>query len=206
MERAETAVRALLAPHWEVDPAALVLEWGEAAVLAIPGSFAVVELLGSGGKGHWVVAFDDPGPGGTRAQVVLRAGVLVPLPVATRALDRGQVLEAGDIRYETALHWGDPRGREVGAEVGWVARRALLPDEPLERPAVTPPKVVHSGRPVEIVWERGALCVTVLGRAAGTAEVGESVYVRTDTGRRLRGIALGPGRVRISDTSLERMR
>jgi len=205
-QKAQAAVLALLSAHWEVEEGELFLEWGEAALKAIPQRFNVVELLGSGGKGHWVVAFDDVGGEDGRVQLVLKAGVYVPVPVARRPLSRGKTLEEGDIRYESQLRWGDPRDREPMAETGWEVRRPLRTDEVLERPAVAPPKVVHSGKPVQIVWERGALSVTVIGRAAGTAEMGETVYVRTESGQRLRGIASGPGRVRILETSLEEIR
>ncbi len=204
--RADEAVRALLSPRWEVAADELVLEWGRTAPGAIPESFGAVELMGTGGGGHWIVALEKEGEEmgvAETVQVLLRAGVRIPVPVASRPLARGDTLTTGDIAYSSQIHWGDPRLHENGAEPGWVIRRALRVDDVLERPGVAPPKVVRSGKPVQIVWERGRLSVTVMGRAAGTAELGEAVYVRTDTGRRLRGIATGAGRVTIQDKVLE---
>mgnify|MGYP006284635639 CR=1 FL=1 len=196
-------VRRRLASRWGVAERALHLEWGLPRGGTLPQGFTGGELLGSGRGGHWVVSFHDPNRPGEARSVALRAGVLVRKAVAREGLERGQVLEESQMTERDRIHWGRPGESRQEARVGWVAQRRIRPGEVLARPALRPPDLVVSGRPVEIRWARNGVEVTMEGKAAGSGALGEEVFVRTGTGERLRGVVRGPGTVVIHEGTRE---
>lgn len=191
----EPSVRAAIAERWEVEPSDLVLEWGRARSGWTPGPDARVRLRGSGSRGWWVAEVD--GADGSTS-VRLRAGTPRTVPVAARRMARGTTLTEADLMRVERTVWGPPVPNAPGVRPGWVVRRLLEKGEPLEPPAVTPPDAVVAGSPVHVEWVRGPVALTLPARALGTVAEGEPVYVRTETGERLRGLAVGPGRVRVS--------
>jgi flagella basal body P-ring formation protein FlgA len=78
-----------------------------------------------------------------------------------------------------------------------VTRRTIAAGEVLRSPAVEPPTVVNANSPVEVEWVDGNLTLTVEGIAARNASLGERVPVRTESGKRLEGTVVAPGRVRM---------
>jgi flagellar basal body P-ring formation protein FlgA len=117
-------------------------------------------------------------------------------PVAARSLARGVTLGAMDIRYPEGGSGGEAAGARVGP--GWVTRRVIAEGEPLREPAVGRPLLIRAGEEVEAVWRSGAIELRIRGRAMGGAAEGERVIVRIDTRRRLEGIAVAAGQVRIN--------
>ena len=57
---------------------------------------------------------------------------------------------------------------------------------------------VEAGRPVDIVWARPGIALKLRGRALGSAPLGREVYVRTESGERLRGVVRAPGVVDVT--------
>ena len=202
-EAMESEVRSQLSERWGVLPEALVLEWGEPRGGDLPYEYDRVRLMGAGRDGRWVASFGMEDDGGDSRSVLLRAGVLVPQKVAGRALERGRVLGEEDIVVEQRIHWGPPRGVSEECVVGWVAQRPVDQGEPLSVPAVRPPLLVVSGRPVIVLWSRGNVDLRVAGTAVGSASLGERVFVRTEAGTRLDGLVEGPGMVRVSGHAKE---
>lgn len=196
-EVVEPVIRARLADDWQVEPGELLLEWGAVREGWVPGDHARVELKGTGRGGYWIVAVEDPDGS---AAIRLRAGTRVTTLVAAHDLPRGRTLEPGDMVRAERHAWGRPRNEGDLVEAGWMVRRTVRAGEALAPPRVTPPDAVTTGGPVLVEWVRGAITVTLPGRALGTAPVGGSVRVRTETGERLQGRATGPGRVRVSST------
>jgi flagella basal body P-ring formation protein FlgA len=113
-------------------------------------------------------------------------------PIAARAIARGAVLTADDITYPDSRSASDST-----VSPGWVTRRVVAAGEPLRPPAVQPPIVVTANQPVELEWTDGVVRITVRGTATRNASAGERITVRTETGRRVDGVVLGAGRVRI---------
>ena len=64
-------------------------------------------------------------------------------------------------------------------------------------PAVAVPDAVKPGDDVRIVYVSGPVELVLVGRAAGSGAIGETVAVRAETGRRLEGVIVAPGTVRI---------
>lgn len=194
-------VRNRIAELWQIDAARVVLEFGSVAEDWAPAGEPQVTLAGSGTGGHWVarVASSEGVPTGIR----VRAGVETPVLVAARDLSRGHTLGADDMAWTQEVRWGPPAGEEAVAMEGWRTQRLLRTGEPLREPAVQPPLVVQSGQPVDLLWRRGSVGVRVSGKAAGSAPLGEEVYVRTDTGRRLKGVVVAPGVVDVTNGGTE---
>lgn len=190
-------VREAVAARWGIDPAELRLEWGNARDGAQPAEAAEFELLGEGVSGNWIVVFAPRTKLEPALRVWLRAGVEVAEPVAARRLERDQVLDAADIATATKVRWGPPEARGPEVRPGWTTRRQVRAGEPLREPAVTPPLAVRTGEVVQAVWQRGGLALILPARALGSATLGARVLVRTESGRRLEGVATEMGLVEI---------
>ena len=186
------SVTARVAAAWDVDPESVRLSWWRGAA-SLPED-GPVELLGNGAGGAWVVR---AGAGRSARSVRVKAGVMVTLPVAARVLERGQVLEPENVRYEKRLQWGPP-SRDVPRDVsGFVVNRVVPPGSVLSDPAVSPPPLVEAGQAVQLIWRRGTIELKLSGTAAGTGAKNQRVAVRTPNGQRLEGVVMGPGLVHI---------
>ena len=200
-EGLEARIRAEVARRWEVPAADIELETGSLGPASPAAVDARVMLLGSGAGGHWVARLEHRH--GANESVRVRAGVRTTAPVAARDLTRGTELGPGDIRFDTTVRWGEPLDDGPEATEGWVVQRLLREGEPLRTPAVQPPLAVQSGEPVALVWERAGVGLRVAGKAAGSAAVGQRVYVRTENGRRLEGVVVAPGVVNVTQGGTE---
>ena len=195
-------MRALVARRWAVDGADLVLDFGTATAGDVPAGALSLELLGSGGEGHWIVrAASD---GGGQSTLHVRAGMQTRVRVAARALSRGQTLSEADMADAMEVRWGEPLPAGTEAAQGWVVKRMLRRGEPLRSPSVQPPLAVASGRPVDIVWQRSGVAIKLRGRALGSAPLGKEIYVRTESGERLRGVVRAPGVVDVTPGGTDR--
>lgn len=194
----EKRVRQEIAARWGVASPTIRLEWGRVREPSLPTEGAQVRLIGSGAGGSWVVAFEAPATG-SEYRVQVRAGVVSRVPVAARRLERGVTLEDSDIEYRSVLHWGPPQAAaEVGA--GWITRRALSAGEELRAPAVSRPQIIQAGETVEVIYRAGPIQLSIRGKAGGSAAAGETIWVRTENGRRIMGVAEAPGVVRIESS------
>ncbi len=191
----ETMAKELIAARWRVDGSGLVVEWG-AYSGDEPDPGAGVELMGSGSGGYWVVRFKLKSGG--LASVRARAGLLTRQPVASQRLQRGQVLTHEDMAVSTKVVWGAPRPSGPAPSEGWITQRVITAGERLRIPAVRPPMAVVTGSVVELIWDKGAIGLRLPGTAAGSAALGDMVFVRTESGRRLRGVAVAPGTVNVT--------
>ena len=191
----EAAVRTLVASEWGVEPEAIELEWGSYAEES-PVSGTEVELVGTGAGGYWIARLGVP-PDHVVA-VRVRAGHRVRRLVAARRLARGNVISNADIATEEALEWGAPSGVEQQVREGWITQRVLAKGDPLTTPGVRAPWIVTTGRPVEVLWLTGVVGLRVPGRAVGSGALGDHVYVRTESGKRMKGVIVAPGVVDVT--------
>lgn len=202
-EVAVQAVRGALAERWGVVPESLVLEWGTPRGGEIPPDFQEVELVGSGKDGRWVVSFRSREEPRDARSVLLRAGVTTSVPVATSSLERGTTLSGEDMAMESRVHWGPLPSSSDLCQEGWVVQRRIRSGEALLFPAVRPPLLVVSGRPVQAIWSNGRVTLTVQATAVGSGALGERVFVRTEAGTRLDGVVQGSGEVLVSSSWME---
>ena len=189
-------LRELVSEQWQVAAESVALDFGSADGAPSDSPGLRLALLGSGSGGHWVL--EATRKDGTRELVRFRAGVRQHVPVAARPLPRGTVLDLADMRITDEVRWGEPGSEPEWARPGWEVQRLLREGEALRAPSVRAPYAVQSGRPVRILWERGRLGLQVQGKAAGSAPVGDEVFVRTESGQRLRGVVVAPGVVNVT--------
>ena len=128
-------------------------------------------------------------------------GVERSVPVAARALARGVALSPSDYRIASVVV-RPALAAAAAADSGWVTRRAVAEGDALVEPAVGPPALVTAGQPVNFVAQAGSVRLSVRGTAATAGALGDRVWVRMDSGRRLRGIVAAPGTVQADTTSL----
>lgn len=197
----EERVVGQIADVWNVPAEEVFLEWGEYKGV-IPAADAPITLVGNGSNGHWVVRVEVAES--KAASVRVRAGHLRAQAVAARRIARGEILAEGDIETTASVVWQAPdRNAPQRVQPGWEAQRVVEKGDVLRTPTVRPPFAVRLGARVEIVWARGPIELSVPGKAAESAVLGEDVLVRTDSGARIRGLVIAPGVVDISD-ALER--
>lgn len=194
----DAEVRELVAERWGVGAERVHLSWG--AFRAVPPPGASIELVGSGRGGHWVVRIGSA-TGGT-STIRLRTGYEAVRAVASRRLERGVTLTADDVVMRDTIIWNHPTGDSRLPLVGWVTHRRIEMGEILAGPAVQPPLAVEAGRTVDLVWSRGPIGVRLKGIATESGALGEDVFVRTESGTRLRGTVIARSTVRLSHAGI----
>ena len=127
------------------------------------------------------------------------------LPVPAVAIRAGELIR-DDMITERAFASGllgvamFIEGRQV--LVGRMARRALLPGQPIPSNAVEDPWTVARGAMVKVVVEDSGLSIVTYGSAMQSGAAGALIPVRnTDTGVIIRGIVQPDGTVKVADGS-----
>jgi len=190
-ERAVTDVVAeLLAPGLGVAPERVRVGWSGSDAAA--DSVSVVEAA----SGRWIATLWSRGASVRR---YVRVGIEGDVPVAARALARGEVVAAEDVRVETRVRWsaGGTPADDVLDPVGMVASRAVAEGEVLSAPAVQQPLLVRGGEQIEALLVQPGVVMRMRAEALGSARRGESVYVRLTSGRRVAARAVAFGVVRL---------
>jgi flagella basal body P-ring formation protein FlgA len=81
---------------------------------------------------------------------------------------------------------------------GKLARRTLLPGEPIPMNSVDDPKLVTRGAQTAILFEEGGLSIIGIGIPMQSGTLGETVQVKNvDSGRIITGRVQADGRIRI---------
>jgi flagella basal body P-ring formation protein FlgA len=119
----------------------------------------------------------------------------------TTPLARGATLTRADFQLAAVIVRAALKS-SAAAESGWVTRRPVAAGEPLVEPAVGPPALVAAGQPVSLVVEHETIRLTIRGTAASAGSLGERIWVRLDSGRRLRGLVTAPATVFADTTAL----
>jgi flagella basal body P-ring formation protein FlgA len=128
-------------------------------------------------------------------------GVQVPVPRAT--IYPGQVIEQGMLverAFRSSSVVGPSAASTSSLLVGKVARKTLLPDRPIAVNAVRDPYVISQGEAALLVFQSGALRITVNGTALQSGGAGDVVTVRNvDSGRIVTGTIGADGAVHVGD-------
>lgn len=84
------------------------------------------------------------------------------------------------------------------AIVGKVARRTLLPGQPIPMNAVDDPKLVRRGVPAQVVFRENDMVITGIVEPMQSASVNETVKARNpDTGLMVVGVVQADGTIRV---------
>ncbi|MDJ0656520.1 MAG: flagellar basal body P-ring formation chaperone FlgA [Xanthomonadales bacterium] len=120
--------------------------------------------------------------------------------VTNRALSRGDLLKAGDVRLQKTDVSYLTGGYFEGSEelVGQSLLRPLAPGVVVTPNMVRPPIVVRRGEPVVLLSSAGNLEVRTRGRALADGAMGQRIDVENSRNKkRLHGVVAGRGLVRM---------
>ena len=123
------------------------------------------------------------------------------LPVPTVTIYPGDTIKESMLRLQSYPTTYRARAAVIDAQlaiVGRVARRTLLPGEPVPVNAVDDPRLVSRGTPTQMIFEENGLVITAVGAPLQNGGLGETIRVRnTDTNRIVLGTVMADGRIKI---------
>lgn len=125
-----------------------------------------------------------------------RPGATVEVLTYARSLASGDVVQPEDVVWAQVQAHQAPGGAPQDAEqvIGLSARRALRAGTPVQSRDLSAPQVIARGDMVQVAFVSGGVTLTVTGRAARNAAMGEAVVITNlDTGRAIDAVAVGPG-------------
>ena len=111
--------------------------------------------------------------------------------VATRTIDIGQALNAGDFTERTGDLTGLPRSVITDATElnGVVAANRIASGAPLRRELLRGVIVIQQGQTVRLIARGPGFVVSTEGKAMTRASIGQTVQVKTQEGRLVSGVA-----------------
>ncbi len=118
------------------------------------------------------------------------------LPVATRHLERGEIVRPGDLTLEVINTSLVRQGQLADADsiIGKEVKRPVTKGDPFRVAALDAPLVIKRGDPVEIELQAGMITVNSMGIAMNNGRVGERIRVKNGQSERtisVRVIAAG---------------
>lgn len=117
--------------------------------------------------------------------------VFGPALVAARALSAGSLVQADDVR-SAEVEWTRESQGVVTAAAQLEQRvlaRAVATGQPIPLNALRAQQAVGQGEPVRVIGRGTGFSINVEGVALGSAGAGQTVRVRTDSGKVLTGVA-----------------
>lgn len=127
----------------------------------------------------------------------------ISLPVPTVTIYPGDTIRESMLRMQAYPETFKARTAVIDAPLaitGRVARRMLLPGEPVPVNAIDDPRLVSRGTPTQIVFEEQGLLITAVGAPLQNGGLGDVIRVRnTDTNRIVLGTVMADGRIRTGD-------
>ncbi|MEM7416465.1 MAG: flagellar basal body P-ring formation chaperone FlgA [Gemmatimonadota bacterium] len=179
--------RAEIAAVWEVSPSEVRM----ALLGGVPEAVDSVAVTPAASP-RWILSLWS---GDRMSRRFLQVGTERPVPVAARALPRGESVMSDDVDTRPETVWGPPV--RLLNPVGMVTQRMVSEGEVLVEPTVRAPLLVSGGQSVEAVYTHPGVSVTMRGEALGRARLGDVVLVRLASGMRMQGRAIAPGRVEL---------
>jgi flagella basal body P-ring formation protein FlgA len=136
------------------------------------------------------------------ARQALAAGWATALVVLSLLLLAGEPAQAADLELpvpRVTLYPGDTIGEARESVIGKVARRTLLPGQPIPLNGVRDPYLVMQGKTALVVFEEGGLTITANAMALQNGGVGDLVTLRNvDSGTVIKGTVAPDGTVRLA--------
>ena len=126
------------------------------------------------------------------------AGVTVALPVLTRPLSRGDVIQPHDLVPAKIARRALPAGavQEAALITGSVARRPLAAGQPLREADVARPELVEKNQAVTVTYATPGLALSLRGKALAGGALGATVAVVNPASKRtIEAVVTGPGQV-----------
>ncbi|HOB75278.1 MAG TPA: flagellar basal body P-ring formation chaperone FlgA [Phycisphaerae bacterium] len=138
------------------------------------------------------------------AQVVCQAALTRQVVVASRSINRGEIIQAGDLNVETRSF---EKLEDIGVTstarlIGQRTRRLIKAGDPFDPRDIEPVPLVERNDLVTVSIRRGGLGITATARALSAGSYGDQISLRselsTDT---FVGVVVGPRTVVVSDAA-----
>ena len=125
--------------------------------------------------------------------------------VLNRTVGRGEPVTAADVTVERRPRDGAPPDALAASGGGEVAQRSLNAGAVLRTGDVAPPELVARGEAVTIVYESPGISLAMRGQATDAGRLGATVNVVNVASKKvLQAVVVGPGRVSVGPTPLQR--
>lgn len=186
---------------------------GEIRLDAPPGSFTVgrgqarlglrVSELTFEPKVSRFVAQVGPVVGGETRRIAGRVIAMADVPVMTRAVGTGEVIQAGDVTIQRLR--ADQAGRSYVIDpdriIGKTARRTLLAGQPVRPGDLNATMMVQKNAPITVNVVSGAMALAMQGKALDDGALGDMVRVlNIRSNKVLSGIVSAPSTVTVNAT------
>jgi flagella basal body P-ring formation protein FlgA len=127
------------------------------------------------------------------ATSVSRPGAVVQVLAYSHSLEAGEIIQADDLTWAKAVQAPAGAPRDADQLIGKAARRPLREGSPASTRDVVEATVIKKGDMVRVSYTNDEVSLTMQGRAASSAAVGEPVsVVNTTTKITIQAIASGP--------------
>jgi flagellar basal body P-ring formation protein FlgA len=133
------------------------------------------------------------------AALAYDAGGGAAFPVLKAAAYPGDIISEEMIVLMPAGHRSQPGGIVTGMEsvVGKMARRTLLPGQPIPQNALRAPFVIQQGKTVSLIFQSGNISITGIAVALESGSAGEIISARNpDSGMTVHGVVQADGSLR----------
>lgn len=120
--------------------------------------------------------------------------------VSTRLLDRGAILQAGDVKLASRDLADLPYGYidDLAASIGMKIKRRINPGTALTPAMLKKPQIISRGQRVTIVADSGRMQVRMSGKALANGAAGDRIQVmNVSSKRKLEGVVTASGEVRV---------
>jgi flagellar basal body P-ring formation protein FlgA len=122
------------------------------------------------------------------------------LPVVKRTVYSGQTITGDmiDLKPGAGLLQGvNAYVTDAQNVIGKVARRTVLPGQPIPKAAIREPFIVFQGKTAPVVFQSGTVIITGMAQALDSGSEGDLVSARnTETGIVIRGVVQSDGSLR----------
>ena len=139
-------------------------------------------------------------PEGPAKRIGGRAIAMIDVPVLSRPIPRGEVVQADDLKWVQIARTSVRPGTilDEGSIIGMSTRRALRADGALREMDVQTPILIKRGDTTILTYRSGGLLLTAQARALENASQGERArFVNLQSNRTVEAIADGPGRASV---------
>jgi flagella basal body P-ring formation protein FlgA len=147
------------------------------------------------------LTFDAAGAGRAQWRYTGSAIEMVEAAIVTRALTRGDRIKQNDITIERrpkSEFTAEPPA-PVAEVVGFAARGAVRPGQPLRKTDLMKPEIVKKNDMVLLHYEVPGITLTMRGQALDSGAEGDMVNVLNPNSKRtIQGVVTAPGRVTVS--------
>jgi flagellar basal body P-ring formation protein FlgA len=205
----EKAVRTALEERYSIDARALnlVLDNGAPSVLVEPelrGQLQTQDISYDARSRRLSATLMLPGSAAMRLKPVRVVGQMVEtieVVVPLRAINRGEIIQAGDIMMERRPRdvAANDTVVEASAAIGKAARRALSSGQMLRTNDIQRQEIVARNEIVTVMYQAPGLMLTMRGRAQEAGAQGDIISVMNIQSKKiLQGTVIGQGRVAVN--------